>query len=83
MERFKKLFESKDSVKHGKYTITYTEGEDGDYFFITKGKDFIGSIALDIGETGVHEDIRELTRSDDKKIESNRDLQKLINQYLK
>ncbi len=83
MEKFRELIESKESVRHGQYTITYTESEDGTYFFVTDGRKFIGSIDLSIGAEGVHEDIRELTRSSDGKIKSNRDLQKLINKYAK
>ncbi len=81
MEKFREMVEAKSSVRHGKYTITYTEGEDGTYFFVTQGKDFIGSIDLSIGQEGIKEDIRELTRSSDDTIVSNRDLQKLIGKY--
>ncbi len=81
MLKFKELFESKDSVGHKGYTITYVDGEDGEYLFVSKGKEFIGSIDLTIGENGIHEDLRELTRTKDADIEKNKKLQALIKKY--
>ncbi len=84
MEKFRELIEAKDSVKHNGYTIAY---HDGDcvygYLFVSKGKEFFGSIDLSIGQEGIKEDIRELTRSSDDKINSDKNLQKLINKYAK
>lgn len=76
--------ESTKGIKLGKYELSYSSGEPGEsgYIMISKGREFIGSISLDISIDGIYKDISELTNIPDNKLQSNSKLDSFINSVL-